>query len=286
MVVTSRSASLARSPVPGSGLAMVFQLVPSQCRVSGASPRLLKVLPTAQASVAETALIPDREPLPSGTVRSLVQLVPSQCRTTGVSVLVILPTAQALLAEVAVTPNRSRWVRSGSEGRVAGAQPLLSRCRMVPPPTAQASPEGSAVTAEVVSPVPMVCGVQVEPSQCRIRGVAWRSVYSPAAQISVADTAETLVSSADLPASGPGMVTAVQDPPPVQCSMRSWSLPSAATEEPTAQTSHAATTATSDRRSPWDPGGAGGWVPSEGRQDAAGAAPAGVAPAAALSRPP
>jgi hypothetical protein len=71
--------------VPGFGLRMIVQLVPSQCSVSVAkAPVLSWSEPTAQMSLAEIAAIPSRELLRAGLevgfgLETMLQLVPSQC---------------------------------------------------------------------------------------------------------------------------------------------------------------------------------------------------------------
>ena len=71
--------------VPGFGLLMIVQLVPSQCSVSVAKPPVLsRSEPTAQMSLAEIATIPFRKLSRAGLevgfgLETMLQLVPSQC---------------------------------------------------------------------------------------------------------------------------------------------------------------------------------------------------------------
>ena len=85
--VTAKSALVA---VPGSGLLMIVQLVPSQCSINFAVPLVVEKLPapTAQMSLAEIAAIPYRAVSLVGTgfgfgLDTMLQLVPSQCSIAG-----------------------------------------------------------------------------------------------------------------------------------------------------------------------------------------------------------
>src|ERR1041384_4057929 len=93
---------------PTFGLGITLQTLPFQCNVSVASSSPMRLLPTAQISLAEITASAARlfKGMLLGGLGTTVQAVPSQCRIrAGFAVVAALPTAQTLLAATAATPS-------------------------------------------------------------------------------------------------------------------------------------------------------------------------------------
>src|SRR5258708_36463540 len=88
--------------------------------------------PTAQTSVAETAVTPFRKPACFGAL-TMRQLVPFQCSMSGGGAVLTLPTAQTSVVGTAATPRRASLALAVGAGTTlpAGAvQCSVSVCRL------------------------------------------------------------------------------------------------------------------------------------------------------------
>src|SRR6266571_509882 len=141
LLETAAAASRVSEAEPATlGLDTTLQLVPSQCRVSVCSEKLVSANPTAQMSVAETAVTPFRKPTCFGALTRR-QLVPFQCSMSGGVAVLTFPTAQTSLVETAATPRRASFELALGLATTLQAVPFQWRVRVcwLVSPTAQTS---------------------------------------------------------------------------------------------------------------------------------------------------
>src|SRR5260370_28832591 len=131
-----------------------------------------------------------------------------------------MPTAQISLAEMAVTAERRRVspLFGGALGTTLHFVPFQCRISADPllpavPPTAQTLLGARAVIPERGDVPGLETTLQAVPFQCSIRLVSstWFGPRPPTAQISLAETAATLVSASDV--AGFGLAIIVQEIP-------------------------------------------------------------------------
>src|SRR4051794_7184163 len=209
--------------------------------------------PTAQTSVADTAVTPCSSVLPvGGVIAARVQALPFQCRASATLPWspTYQPTAHASVAESADTPCRVLPYRPGlgvvmrdhfcpSQPSTSVSGPGLSQLEY--DPTAQARVLDTAATSysrsapgcSVPGGAAGATAAQDAPSQCRRTGP--RPLLSPTAQTSPADTALTPSSSPE-PVGVAGTGTSVQAVPS-QCSARGYPVSFGGCRSPTDQAS-------------------------------------------------